>query len=949
MLTSSLGDLTFLVNTSYAATSDFKIATYHLLKTDPGGASWSKGDRGSKLMSYLRSVDIAGLQEVNEPARSDLNGEMKNAGYSKTKFDDTVDIIWKNSVFTLVDQGDTLALNDAKCGTASGVVKHAVWVKLKENSSGQEFYFLTTHLDVNAQSCRLKQIKKIADSVLPQLTDSIPTIFVGDMNSKTGSDEDTAIKALGFGDSYTLAGTKTNINSSSTLHGGLGGTRRGGQPIDHIYVKGTVSIASIEIKDQFGSDHLPVEAIASLSGGGSTATIGAYNVLGCNHTSGNVTDRMSTLAKNINDLAYDVVGMSEYNVKECQGKLIEQLDTYGNWKDTKHYSADNIEQTGIIYNADKVTLESEEVLDTISGCKTMNDYARTDGPGQRGGSCYVRIARFMSSSGTEFVVANGHYAMDHSVGGGQMRANQVKSVIDKLSSETVPVFIVGDTNAAPPYATSDRGKEYYTKFDYLFYNELEGSGYQIASQTASQKVNADFATVGGSEGSEYQIDQVFYRNIAAPSYFEVLNCEIRDDGSGSCGSDHRPIKAIFGSNGCGDDSTDPNTNMYKALNYIHYTGSNSVCCATLASSDGSGALTGSTNAEKAFNFLTSVSLTSNGGKPLNAAQAAGIVGNLMAETGGDTYSLKPNAVNGIGAAGIVQWYKGRRTALNKFAQQKGKDWTDLKTQLQFLVYELDSDYYAKVVMKGSGGGKDINKGLANVTDISESGVRVAADIIGRWYETPSISDHYPGRQDDAIKAFNDFSGSGTGSTGDGSASTLSATTATASASSCSQEIPGDLTSTVKEFVWADGRRGAAQKAAYTEAVKQSKYGNDGAHNYGNDCGAFIYILMTTSGFEPDYPGVYTGGQMDWLASHWDKLYDVGKVDTSQLQQGDIAIREGHVFVWIGDIDGFDGKSAEAALKSDTAPTTVLSSNTYSDPNGYTWYRKKGTTDATGAI
>lgn len=670
-------------------------------------------------------------------------------------------------------------------------------------------------------------------------------------------------------------------------------------------------------------------------------TVGAFNVLGCNHTSGNVSGRMATLAKNINNLAYDVVGMSEYNVKECSGKLVAALASYGNWKDTKHYSSDNIEQTGIIYNADKVTLVSEEVLNTVSGCKTMNDYARGDVPGeQRGGSCYVRVAHFVNTTGTEFVVANGHFAMDHSLDGGKMREQQIKSVINKLASESIPTFIVGDTNAAPEYATSEQAKGYYTDYDHLFYDALASGGYKIAAQNTTTTKNGDWATIGDSEGSSYQIDQIFYRDISSPTYFEVYGCDVQDDGGGSCGSDHRPVKAVFGTNnncdtdsGSNDTST---TNAYRAHNNALLTGSSaSVCCATdKPSTPGDNTvLIGSSNAEKAFNFLTTTNIETNGGKPLNAAQAAGVVGNLMIETGGGTYDLRPDAVNSIGAAGIVQWYKGRRTALNNFAASKEKDWTDLKTQLQFMVTELESDYYGKTVMTGSkAGGKDINKGLANITDTSEASAKIAANIVGRWYETPSISDSYPNREDAAVKALKDFGGSATAGV-------------TATNSGCKQDAPGDFSSTVESFVWEDGRRGAEQKGgdegAYATAVKRSKYGNDANHQYGNDCGAFVYILMTESGFEPAYQGTNTDGQRAWLEANWEPVkFASGSVDVAELRAGDVAHKDGHVFVWIDEVEGFVGKSAEAALGSNTAPTAITSGNTYSDPSLYTWFRKK---------
>jgi endonuclease/exonuclease/phosphatase family metal-dependent hydrolase len=381
-------------------------------------------------------------------------------------------------------------------------------------------------------------------------------------------------------------------------------------------------------------------------------TVGAFNVLGCNHTSGDVNGRMSLLAQNINTLGYDVVGMSEYDVKECNGKIIEKLAQYGNWQDTKHYSNDNIEQTGIVYNADKVALKSEEVLNTIDGCSTMSNYSRTDGEsGNRGGSCYVRIGHFITKGGTEFIVANGHFAMDHSQGGGDMRKKQIESVISKLNSETVPVFIVGDMNAAPPYATSDRAKSYYKRWDHEFYDTLSTAGYQMASQTATQKVNGDWATIGGSERSAYQIDQIFYKNISAPSYFEVFGCKDVSD----CGSDHRPVKAIFGTGvaGCGS-LTKEQLAQFSAWGLYIY--DKSCACSEAGTGTTAGVMSGKNNFEKLATYMSS--------KGLSKYAVAGILGNWLSES-----SMSPFINEGGGknfpnqGYGLVQWSFGRRTKI----------------------------------------------------------------------------------------------------------------------------------------------------------------------------------------------------------------------------------------------------------------------------------------------
>lgn len=149
---------------------------------------------------------------------------------------------------------------------------------------------------------------------------------------------------------------------------------------------------------------------------------------------------------------------------------------------------------------------------------------------------------------------------------------------------------------------------------------------------------------------------------------------------------------------------------------------------------------------------------------------------------------------------------------------------------------------------------------------------------------------------------------------------------------------GKFAETVKAFAWEDGRRVSQQKPAYTAALV-GRY--QGGKN-GNDCGAFVSALMVKSGFDTSYPGTNTANQIPWLSKNWTKVAGVGEVNVADLRPGDVAIKPGHVFVWIGDVEGFISKSAEAALGSNTAPTAITSGNTYSAPSKYTWYRKKST-------
>jgi hypothetical protein len=101
---------------------------------------------------------------------------------------------------------------------------------------------------------------------------------------------------------------------------------------------------------------------------------------------------------------------------------------------------------------------------------------------------------------------------------------------------------------------------------------------------------------------------------------------------------------------------------------------------------GSGTVSGRDNREKAFNFFVS--------KGLEPYQAAGVIGNLMQESG-----LNPRAVQSGGAGrGIAQWSVGGRwdrdheanLAWHAGVKQGGADIYKIETQLNFIWFELTS-------------------------------------------------------------------------------------------------------------------------------------------------------------------------------------------------------------------------------------------------------------------
>lgn len=81
--------------------------------------------------------------------------------------------------------------------------------------------------------------------------------------------------------------------------------------------------------------------------------------------------------------------------------------------------------------------------------------------------------------------------------------------------------------------------------------------------------------------------------------------------------------------------------------------------------------------EKVWNTLT--------GLGYSDVAVAGVLGNIHWESGGfDASAIESNG-EGIG---LIQWSGGRKQSLIAYANSKGVDWTDINTQIEFLVAEM---------------------------------------------------------------------------------------------------------------------------------------------------------------------------------------------------------------------------------------------------------------------
>ncbi len=348
-------------------------------------------------------------------------------------------------------------------------------------------------------------------------------------------------------------------------------------------------------------------------------------------------------------------------------------------------------------------------------------------------------------------------------------------------------------------------------------------------------------------------------------------------------------------------------------------------CATSGSN-----LVGGDNVERAWNFFI--------GRSLSSQQTAGILGNLLKESGGSG-DLDPGIEEVTTRAdkgyGIAQWTFGRRDALEQAARNQGVPSSDLGFQLEYLYQEME-------VRKTSP--KATNKGLGSPGDTEIESMKKMTSIIDA---TVLFHDSFERSADTAQEVIDNRGGAA-----QEVFNRLSSNTAGGGSgpnANCAQFTGGDLQETAFAYAWPEyhsppyTNKKPEYDAAVSRAQTEGRYVG-GLQYPGIDCGGFVTTLMIDSGFEPEYNYSGKGGntvtQEQWVKDNWTTLGNGSSIDTSTLLPGDVAFSTRHTFVYVGDIDGFDSNIASASLggtnrgwRSPMAGRESLTSSSV------TWYRK----------
>jgi hypothetical protein len=335
------------------------------------------------------------------------------------------------------------------------------------------------------------------------------------------------------------------------------------------------------------------------------------------------------------------------------------------------------------------------------------------------------------------------------------------------------------------------------------------------------------------------------------------------------------------------------------------------------------------------------------------------MGNIYQEAGFDP-DLEEG--NGVGY-GIVQWSFERRDALEDKASKLGVAVSDLGFQLAFMIDEAKSppllDFnglFDKYDASAEDNVWDLlkeQKSIEDATIVFHDGFERSND-----YKTHGGIQH---RIDYANEVFEKFSGS--------SVKDSLAKAGARAGDDCNSFAGGDLIETLLAYAHPEYHPNnysgpvPPPKPAYlevtTKLTKEGKWVGGGQSEIGIpgiDCGGFVSVLLTQSGFEPDYnfgldedrgSSNQEYGQLPWAKRNWSYLGTGGQINVSDLRPGDVAYSNGHTFLFVGQVNGFEGQYASASYSWWRAPMSGGTFETATSPE-YVWYgRREGTPPAYG--
>lgn len=274
--------------------------------------------------------------------------------------------------------------------------------------------------------------------------------------------------------------------------------------------------------------------------------------------------------------------------------------------------------------------------------------------------------------------------------------------------------------------------------------------------------------------------------------------------------------------------------------------------------------------------------------------AAAVLGNIQWESGFDPTKIESGSGVGLG---LCQWSYTRRTQLEAYIASKGTDTSDVNTQIEFLLAELDPNSgnpFADYQLQGqSSSAYDGNSYTAsdwsNATDIATSTTAFMA-----LFERPDYNpqkNHLSSRIQSAEEYYNQF-----------------------------KDMEKPTTDSRIGPINLSGDNAVKMGAMLTEALRiadDDRYYYSQGNRYGEfsyDCSSFVYRLYKQFfGFELP---TWTGGNYSALA-----VWESSNMDASNFQPGDVlwvhSSAHQHVGIYIGNGQYVHASGTKTGIKVST--------------------------------
>ncbi|MBO4263167.1 MAG: endonuclease/exonuclease/phosphatase family protein, partial [Bacteroidales bacterium] len=275
-----------LYGTPVVPDSSLRLGTFNIrldTTSDTNEKDWTtarKANCAAIIKKY--APDVFGLQEVLAKQQTDLksllsaytfkfvgrddgtNGEAIGIAYNAKK----VSVV-KSGHFWLSDTPDKAS--NSECWGGLTRKRVAVWMRLKDKTSGKEFYFLSTHLEVNTNGVSMATVRtKSAELIISRLKSynsaNLPQFICGDMNCSSDSEEFlTKFRAV-YSDAFQVAeaggfrqGCKATYNAFD-LNKNM---ERNNGRLDIFFYNAPVTLTGYRAADDkyngyWPSDHVPV-------------------------------------------------------------------------------------------------------------------------------------------------------------------------------------------------------------------------------------------------------------------------------------------------------------------------------------------------------------------------------------------------------------------------------------------------------------------------------------------------------------------------------------------------------------------------------------------------------------------------------------------------------------------------------------------------------------------